>query len=208
MQAEDPDLVLSAPFPISRASLKRKIWRDITGNTGYTRRKQQIMMTWGEAGLSWAERRDRLQQGGLVGFVITNALMWTMMSAIGLWWLWPALWLLPLLTWYQLVSRIRNIAEHAVVPDNDDPLRNTRTTYANPVARLLLAPYWVNYHLEHHLLLSLPCWKLPAAHRVLVGKGLRDQMELRGGYMEVLRMAASAVGDGGGGSGRAKPAHI
>lgn len=213
-QADDPDLVLSAPFPISRQSLKRKIWRDITGNTGYTRRKQQIMATWGEAGLSWAERWMRLKQGGLVGFVITNALLWLAMSALGLWlgglwWLYPALWLLPLLTWYQLISRIRNIAEHAVVPDNDDPLRNTRTTYANPLARLLLAPYWVNYHLEHHLLLSLPCWKLPAAHRVLLGKGLRDQMEVQAGYLDVLRMAASAVGGASGdGSGGAKPAHI
>lgn len=213
-QADDPDLVLSAPFPISRQSLKRKIWRDITGNTGYTRRKQQIMATWGEAGLSWAERWMRLKQGGLVGFVITNALLWLAMSALGLWlgglwWLYPALWLLPLLTWYQLVSRIRNIAEHAVVPDNDDPLRNTRTTYANPLARLLLAPYWVNYHLEHHLLLSLPCWKLPAAHRLLLGKGLRDQMEVQAGYLDVLRMAASAAGGvSGGGSGGAKPAHI
>jgi fatty acid desaturase len=207
-QADDPDLVLSAPFPISRQSLRRKIWRDITGNTGLTRRKQQIMMTWGEAGLSWAERWSRLQQGGLVGFVITNALMWGAMSAIGLWWLYPALWLLPLLTWYQLVSRIRNIAEHAVVPDNDDPLRNTRTTYANPLARLLLAPYWVNYHLEHHLLLSLPCWKLPAAHRVLLAKGLRGEMEVQESYLDVLRMAASATGSGGGGSGGAKPAHI
>jgi fatty acid desaturase len=208
-QADDPDLVLSAPFPISRASLKRKIWRDITGNTGVTRRRQQIMMTWGEAGLSWAERWTRLQQGGLVGFVITNALLWAAMATIGLWWLYPALWLLPLLTWYQLVSRIRNIAEHAVVPDNDDPLRNTRTTYANPVARLLLAPYWVNYHLEHHLMLSLPCWKLPAAHRLLLAKGLRGQMEVQAGYLDVLRMAASAVSGGsGGGSGGAKPAHI
>jgi fatty acid desaturase len=207
-QADDPDLVLSAPFPISRQSLRRKIWRDITGNTGLTRRRQQIMATWGEAGLSWAERWTRLQQGGLVGFVIINALIWAAMTAIGLWWLYPALWLLPLLTWYQLVSRIRNIAEHAVVPDNDDPLRNTRTTYANPVARLLLAPYWVNYHLEHHLLLSLPCWKLPAAHKLLLSKGLRGQMEVRDSYTEVLRMATSAVNDSGKGSGGAKPAHI
>jgi fatty acid desaturase len=207
-QADDPDLVLSAPFPISRASLKRKIWRDITGNTGVTRRRQQIAATWGEAGLSWAERWSRLQEGGLVGFVIVNALLWLAMAAIGLWWLYPALWLLPLLTWYQLVSRIRNIAEHAVVPDNDDPLRNTRTTYANPLARLLLAPYWVNYHLEHHLLLSLPCWKLPAAHRLLLGKGLRDRMEVQAGYLDVLKLAASAVGEGSGGSGGAKPAHI
>ena len=163
---------------------------------------------WDEAQHFPQELLPKLAELGLMGIQFAESYGGAAMSAVGLWWLYPVLWLLPLLTWYQLVSRIRNIAEHAVVPDNDDPLRNTRTTYANPVARLLLAPYWVNYHLEHHLLLSLPCWKLPAAHRVLVGKGLRDQMELRGGYMEVLRMAASAVGDGGGGSGRAKPAHI
>lgn len=207
-QAEDPDLVLSAPFPISRASLKRKIWRDLTGRTGYTRRKQQIALTWGEPGLSWVDRWQRLQKGGLTGFVITNAALWAMMSAVGLWWLYPALWLLPLLTWYQLASRIRNIAEHAVAPDNADSLRNTRTTYAGPVLRLLLAPYWVNYHLEHHLLLSLPCWKLPAAHRLLLAKGLRGQMEVQESYLDVLKLAASAVVEGGGGSGGVKPAHI
>src|SRR3546814_13852785 len=48
------------------------------------------------------------------------------------------------ISWYQLVSRIRNIAEHAMVPDNDDALRNTRTTYAGWLTRLVLAPYWVN----------------------------------------------------------------
>jgi fatty acid desaturase len=211
-QADDPDLVLSAPFPISRASLKRKVWRDITGRTGYTRRKQQIMATWGpmgaEPGLSWRERWARLQQGGLVGFAIVNAVLWAAMTVAGLWWLYPALWLLPLLTWYQLISRIRNIAEHAVVPDNDDSLRNTRTTLAGIWTRLLLAPYWVNYHLEHHLLLSLPCWKLPAAHRLLMAKGLRDQMEVRDSYAEVLRMATSAVSDASKGSGGAKPVHI
>jgi fatty acid desaturase len=34
-QAEDPDLVLSAPFPITRTSLRRKIFRDLTGQTYY-----------------------------------------------------------------------------------------------------------------------------------------------------------------------------
>ncbi|MDP2330206.1 MAG: fatty acid desaturase [Reyranella sp.] len=92
--------------------------------------------------------------------------------------------MLPLATWYQLASRIRNIAEHAVVPDNDDPLRNTRTTYAGPVVRLLLAPYWVNFYLEHHLFMFVPCWRLPAAHRalpirrtVLVGAARRSTYE-------------------------------
>jgi fatty acid desaturase len=94
-----------------------------------------------------------------------------------------------------LISRIRNIAEHAVVPDNDDPLRNTRTTLLGPLTRLLVAPYWVNYHLEHHLFLFVPCWRLPQAHKVLIAKGYGPQMELRRGYRDVLRRAASATID-------------
>src|SRR4051794_23725932 len=31
---EDPDLGLVRPFPITRTSLKRKIWRDLSGRTG------------------------------------------------------------------------------------------------------------------------------------------------------------------------------
>ncbi|MEO8812063.1 MAG: fatty acid desaturase, partial [Caulobacteraceae bacterium] len=37
-QAEDPDLVLSAPFPVTRASLRRKIVRDLTGQTWFKQR--------------------------------------------------------------------------------------------------------------------------------------------------------------------------
>src|SRR5687768_8556375 len=37
-QAEDPDLVLSAPFPVSRGSLRRKIVRDLTGQTFFKQR--------------------------------------------------------------------------------------------------------------------------------------------------------------------------
>ena len=119
------------------------------------------------------------------------------------------LWLLPLATWYQLVSRIRNIAEHAVVPDNDDPLRNTRTTYANPLIRLLVAPYWVNYHLEHHLFMFVPCWRLPQAHRALLAGGRREAMEVQPGYRAVLRAATSLSMDRGRKpSGRPQPQHI
>jgi fatty acid desaturase len=99
-------------------------------------------------------------------------------------------------TWYQLVSRIRNIAEHAVVPDNDDPLRNTRTTRANLLERLFIAPYWVNYHLEHHLFLFVPCWRLPAAHRLLLAKGYGPKMEVRRNYLEVLKRATARLIDG------------
>jgi fatty acid desaturase len=179
-QLQDPDLALSAPFPITRRSLWRKVVRDLTGQTAFQRRREQL------------RRRVALREP-----LIVNAVMWSGLALVGYWWLYPLLWLVPLATWYQLVSRIRNIAEHAVVPDNDDPLRNTRTTYANPLVRLLVAPYWVNYHLEHHLFLFVPCWRLAAAHRALLAAGRRIQMEVQPGYLAVLREAASLKTDPG-----------
>ena len=101
------------------------------------------------------------------------------------------LWLLPAATWFPLITRIRNIAEHAVVPDNDDPLRNARTTYAGPLMRLFLAPYWVNYHTEHHLHMWVPCYKLPKMHRLLKARGLAERMEIQPDYWTVLAKASA-----------------
>ena len=200
-QEQDPDLGLSAPFPITRNSLYRKFLRDMTGQTAYSRRQLQWRDAWGPDGLSGKERLTRLREK-LGGPLLVNAIFFAGLAAIGYWWLYPLLWLLPLFTWYQLISRIRNIAEHAVVPDNDDPLRNTRTTLLDPVTRLFVAPYWVNYHLEHHLFLFVPCYRLAEAHRLMIEKGYGPKMELKRGYRQVLREAASATADskrGGGG---------
>ncbi len=204
-QAGDPDLGLSAPFPISRTSLRRKIVRDLTGQTAYLRRGDQIHRALGPADAPLIVRLGRLWQREK-GALLANAAMLVACSVAGYWWLYPALWLLPLATWYQFISRVRNIAEHAVVSDNDDPLRNTRTTYANPLMRLLVAPYWVNYHLEHHLFMFVPCWRLPEAHRLLLAAGCRDQMEIKPGYLAVLKAATSATVDAtrGGRSGGAQ----
>jgi fatty acid desaturase len=190
-QAQDPDLGLSAPFPISRASLRRKVWRDLTGRTAYQRRGDQVRRGLGPSGASFLVRLGRLARAER-GPLIVNLLLLLVLAVAGYWWLYPLLWLVPLATWYQLVSRVRNIAEHAVVPDDDDPLRNTRTTLAGPVERLFVAPYWVNYHLEHHLFMFVPCWRLPQAHRAMVAAGWRPRMEVQPGYRAVLRLATSS----------------
>lgn len=193
-QPDDPDLGLSAAFPISRRSLRRKILRDLTGQTAYLRRGEQISRALGPADLGFGTRLGNLWRKEK-GPIATNLALFGTLAATGYWWLYPVLWLLPLATWYQLVSRIRNIAEHAVVPDNDDPLCNTRTTHANPMIRLLLAPYWVNYHLEHHLFMFVPCWRLPAAHRFLrAGIGGR-RIEFKPGYLAVVHAATSHLAD-------------
>ena len=198
-QREDPDWGLSAHFPIHRNSLWRKVLRDVLGVTGYQRRRIQFQSAMqAEAGSTGPERFlsrwKRLVQAER-RFLLTNLVLWALLSLAGHPWLYLFLWVVPLLTWYQLVSRIRNIAEHAVVGNNQDALRNTRTTYTHLIGRALWAPYWVNYHLEHHLLIFTPCWKLPQAHRVLGEKGLHPNMEIAKSYWEVLRRATSNPDD-------------
>jgi fatty acid desaturase len=188
-QPEDPDLILSAPFPITITSFKRKMWRDILGVTGYQRRLEQFKFTMGKDA-SLARRLAKLVAHEKY-FIASNATLLLILSVAGVWWAYFVLWLLPLMTWYQVISRVRNIAEHAVVGDNNDRLRNTRTTLTNGLMRMVLAPYWVNYHLEHHLFVYTPCWKLPAAHQMLIEQGFAPRMELARGYWEVLRKATA-----------------
>jgi fatty acid desaturase len=126
----------------------------------------------------------------LYGVAITNAILLGILTACGhpaLYLLWIAAWL----TSYSLVMRIRSIAEHAMVPDQSDDLRNTRTTLARWWERLFIAPNRVNYHLEHHLLMTVPHYHLPRLHRMLRERGVLDGACVTTGYRGVLQLAAS-----------------
>jgi fatty acid desaturase len=102
------------------------------------------------------------------------------------------LWLAALATTFQLFLRIRNIAEHACTPTGSgDPFTHARTTYAGVLARMTVAPYWVNYHSEHHLFMGVPCYKLRATHRLLGNGGYYPRMTISPNYRDVLRQAVN-----------------
>ncbi len=187
-QQEDPDLTLSAPFPVSGPSLRRKILRDLSGRTGLKQYGSAIRLAFvaddqhrGFVG------RARKGLGRLGPNILINLAFFAGFALAGEWYLYFLLWWVPALTWHKLVSRIRNIGEHAGVPDDDDRLRNTRTTLANLLERALVAPYFVNYHLEHHLFVSCPCYRLREAHRLLLARGYGPRMEIQPDYLTMLR---------------------
>jgi fatty acid desaturase len=187
--AEDPDLGLAAPFPVTRASLRRKVFRDLTGRTGV---KRAVATLRRDLGLSRGKvrRRDGGGLANLRGVAITNAVLFGLCAVAGfpaLYLLWPAAWL----TTYSLVMRIRSIAEHGMVPDPADELRNTRTTLARWWERVFIAPNRVNYHLEHHLLMTVPHYHLPRLHRLLRQRGQLEGACVTQGYPAVLRLASS-----------------
>ncbi len=189
---KDPDLVLSSKFPTTRASLRRKFLRDLTGRTGIKQLAGQIMMSVRLAGDDDAVKAaasDFAQAFKARDLWKSLPVFLGIIVAMGLagdWWWGLAFWLLPFLTWFQLVLRIRNIAEHGATEQSENPLQNVRTTVAGPLARLLVAPYWVNYHLEHHMVMHVPCWRLPDMHRLLMAKGLGDRMRVASSYRAAM----------------------
>ncbi len=194
-QPEDPDLGLAAAFPISRASLWRKAVRDLTGQTFFKQRAGQL------GGLfRFHARRMKGQANksappaGALPFLISNTVILAACSLAGLWWAYFVLWLLPLATWNQWVTRLRNIAEHAVLPDPHEPFGQARTTRTAWWEGLLIAPYWVNFHSEHHLVMHVPCYRLGLMHRLLGDKGQHARMTLARGYGPVLQEATAATG--------------
>jgi len=214
-QAEDPDLMLSAPFPVSPASLRRKLIRDLTGQTFF---KQRVLLPLAQTratsrssspkgdsakeprssspkddsatGMSdSAHQYESIVTGrSVLPFLAFNAVLLAGFVAAGLWWAFFALWLLPMATWFPMVTRLRNIAEHACVEGSAvDPFRAARTTRAAWWERAFIAPYWVNFHAEHHLFMHVPCWKLPALHRAIHARPQAAAMEVALDYASVLR---------------------
>ena len=189
---KDPDLALSRGWPVSRASFARKIGRDLTGIAGVRRYFGYLKSVSGRADWPVARRLGHLIYK-LRGFLVTNLILLALFSLTIGWYWYGLLWWVPLLTWYSLVYRLRNIAEHALVPGEDE-FNVARTTLASPLYRWLLAPMNVNYHCEHHLLPACPWYSLPRMHRMLKERGFGQRLCLAKGYPEVLsRVVAKAA---------------
>jgi fatty acid desaturase len=187
---EDPDLHRYRQYPVSSASLKRKVIRDLTGKTTWN----YFRIVFNANKIFYIDednkKRFSLQQflSRFHAPIITNFLMLSVLTAFGMPWLY-LLWVVPYFSLYMVFSRIRNLAEHAAVPElfNDDPLLNTRTTLPSWWERLTFAPNSVCYHLEHHLVPSVPKYRLAEFHRALKARGMLDSADISMGYMQVVR---------------------
>jgi fatty acid desaturase len=97
-------------------------------------------------------------------------------------------WVIPLFTWLVMIMRVRSIAEHSAIENGDALYSQTRTTRAAWLERIFLAPKNVNYHLEHHFFPSVPFYRLPKLHALLLTKpGFSEGAHQTHSYWDVLR---------------------
>jgi fatty acid desaturase len=197
---EDPDISLHHDYPVTRKSLMRKMLRDIVGLTGLKLVYGLTMMDAGVFKWTVANHIVRLPQEGrtaterivttvrnMAPMLITNGVLWGILAATGHAWLYWA-WVLAFLTFLPLFIRIRSIAEHGCLDRSPDMFRNTRTTKAGWLARATVAPVNVNFHMEHHLMASVPFYRLPLMHEWLRAK---TDVPEPPGYLDVLKLASS-----------------
>jgi fatty acid desaturase len=197
----DPDLGLALAEPMTRGSLARKIARDLLGASG-VRRVIGLLLIDAEVfaydvggSIRRAARASlghhvRALARNLWKPLLANALVLGALVLAGHPWVFAA-WLIAYLTTFSLFLRVRSLAEHACMERGPDPLRNTRTTRANLLARITVAPLHVNYHLEHHLLPTVPWFRLPALGRRLTARAALPTRSREASYLDVLRTVSA-----------------
>ena len=105
-------------------------------------------------------------------------------------------WIVPLMTWMQLAFQVRSIAEHFAISGRRGVYAQSRTVLAGLLDRAFIASKNVGYHLEHHLYPSVPFYRLPELHRLLMAQAeYRQSAHLTRGYWGVLRECVGAGGE-------------
>ena len=182
---DDPDLSNYVTYPVKKASFKRKMMRDFTGQTGYRYITGKIVST---LGIFSSDPVIRRQSRPYISMWLTQLAMIMVLHFTLSAWLY-LLWIGSTMTVYMALIRLRQIAEHAAVPDSlsRDARLNTRTTYANLIERLFIAPNYVNYHMEHHLIAGVPAYKLGALHQLLMSRDAFKDTKIFASYLDVIR---------------------
>lgn len=187
---DDPDKSRYQHYPVASKSLRRKIIRDLTGRTTFN--FLRATLTSHRVIAIDDQGRKRFDVIRLLqvfhATLISNLLLLLVLALFGVAELY-LLWVAAYFSFYMFFSRIRNLAEHAAVPElfNPDPLLHTRTTLACWWEKLTFAPNNVNYHLEHHLFPAVPAYRLPAFHQALQSKGLLDYADIETGYPSLMK---------------------
>lgn len=198
---EDPDLMLTRGYPTSRKSMFRKLFRDLTGQTGVKSFFGLMMIYAGYLKYNLGKKVERVSQKdknwrdilipflkNIKGPFVANLMLFLFLNFLASPYLY-LLWVGAYLTTFQFSLRIRSMAEHSVLENQLDPYKNTRTTYANFLEQLLFAPYHVNYHAEHHMLMSVPSYNFPKMHKLIKEKGYYEKGVLEQNYWRVFKLA-------------------
>jgi fatty acid desaturase len=154
----EPDIALYANYPISAASWRRKLVRDAQGRTGLRLLRDQLRGARSEVAVV---RQTLFKILAVQAVLIVGAIV------AGYWWVYPLFWLLPYLTVWRVINRLRSVAEHGGLKASDDRRIATHSVEQHWAARFFLVPFNIGFHLAHHVDAGVPFRNLPKYHQML-----------------------------------------
>ena len=160
MGPEEPDIPLYAGYPITRASLRRKLTRDALGSSGWKNLKPLL-----RAATKASSRPVAMP------IFAAQAVIFAAFLAAGWPQLYLVLWVLPWMTTWRVINRLRAIAEHGGMTRSADRRQTTHHVHQSVLARFWMVPYNTGWHLAHHVDSGIPWRALPALHRELEASG-------------------------------------
>jgi fatty acid desaturase len=179
---DEPDIPLYAGYPIGPASFRRKLVRDATGRTGLKLLRGLL------DGVRSPDQRTRRSTSSILAVQVVLA---AGAVALGHWWLYPLFWLLPYLTVWRVINRLRSIAEHGGMQRSKDKRESTHSVRQHAAARFLLVPYNIGWHLAHHVDAGVPFRNLPVLHDELRAAGYVDATIEYDSYPAIWRALAA-----------------
>jgi fatty acid desaturase len=183
----DPDWVRKQSpewvFPMTRAKLARMLLMDALG-LGFVKFIVIMRRLRRDAATAGAQPPRAFKLWRLA-FLLTTALVLTVLHA---WKLYLLFWVVPFLTWLQLIFHVRSIAEHFAIQRADGVYGQTRTVLTGFLDRAFVLSKNGNYHLEHHLFPSVPFYRLPELHNLLMQQpAFRESAHFTRSYWGVLK---------------------
>jgi fatty acid desaturase len=179
----EPDMALYSGYPLPADSWRRKLTRDATGNSGWKNLKGLL------TGFKAPGARKVVAQIWGVQ-VVMFALLWVVG---GHWWVWPMFWLLPWMTAWRVLNRLRAVAEHAGLKASADRRETTHHVRQSAIAKFIFVPFNTGYHLGHHVDIGVPFSSLPKFERELREVGyIQPELEWPS-YLALWRHARSGA---------------
>ncbi len=157
----EPDMNLYVDYPVSRTSFRRKLVRDAVGISGWKNLKPLLRAAF----TSGPARPVALR---IIG---SQVVLLAGFTAFGRPELYLLLWLLPWMTTWRVLNRLRSIAEHGGMEASSDRRRTTHHIRQSRLADFWLVPLNTGWHLAHHVDMGVPWRNLPKLHAELVEAG-------------------------------------
>ena len=178
----EPDIPLYANYPITRASFWRKMRRDGLGSTGFRMLRGQFISIF---------KTDPQQLNTQRKIFTLHAVLLILSVIFVNPWVYVMLWLVPYITVWRVMNRLRSIAEHGGLRADSDRRVTTHSVKQHLFSSFFFVPFNLGWHIAHHADSGIPFRSLPKYHHQLRASGFVTDTYEYGSYLAIWRALRS-----------------